>query len=325
METNSNISPRTQQLAKLFSSVKNAKITPWENSDKAVGLSVLKDYPDKGKFIPVRNKKGEKDSVAMVRVYYYKSDFNDQTTNIVPLFVSIHKANRYLFDHPFWNFNDDNSPTEESLEESKKSLQPIDLEELSRYEFHFDDDKIYDLKKKKNISPTEIVDEIYKEHLNTLKNSPFRVKMWAQKKAVEIIDPINSFLIKTNYYLFGKKIKKGNDLGVGIYKPYSFKDLDDLTLTSERSKILGSDFPISYQTAGTFVVIFSVLYLVSYYFHKDFGIVALINSTTNSFFLAVLTATMLLIVDRVFPYAILLIINLLIRFRLYLMFLKIRT
>ncbi|GEM_PF-4133573 len=326
METNTNIPSETQKLVMIFSSIKNAEIIPWEKSDKAVGLSVIKDYPDKGSFIPAKNKKGEKDSVAMIRMYYLQPDLGEEKKEVVPLNVSIHKANRYLFNHPIWNFDDETSPTEESLQESKTSKQPIDLEEFSRYELHLNKEKIYDLKAEKYVSPTEVIEEIYKTHLDTTKNIPFQAKMIAQKRIIEVIDPINNFLKAVNYYLFGKRIKKADDIGVGIFKPYAFKDLNDLTLTSEKPKILGSDFPISYQTAGTFVVFFSMLFLLNYYFHYDFlGMVSLINGTNSSFFLAVLTAAMLLIFDRVIPYFILLIINLLIRFRLYLMFLKIRT
>ena len=50
MDNNPKISPETQQLAGLFSSLKDVEIIPWIDSSEAVGFSLLKDYPDKGLF-----------------------------------------------------------------------------------------------------------------------------------------------------------------------------------------------------------------------------------------------------------------------------------
>ncbi len=244
MENNTNISSETKQLAKLFSTVKDVEVIPWEENGKSIGISILKDYPNKGQFIPVRNKKGENDSVSMIRVYYLKSEFAQAEDKKVPLYVQIQKANRYLFKHPIWDFDDENCPTPASLEESKMSKQPIDLNEFSRYELHLDSLQVFDLKKKKNVSPSEVVEEIYKVHLSTIKNLYLRIMMVLQKKGVEFVYPTTDFLKWVNFHLFGKRIKKPEDIMVGIYKPYAYKDLDDLTLTAEKPKILGSDFPI---------------------------------------------------------------------------------
>lgn len=320
-----NIPPETEALISLFSSIKNIEIRPWDDTSENVGLSVFKNYPDKDTFIPARNKKGQKDSIAVIKIWYKRSEVVlMRKRKKVSLKIGIYKLSRYSLKSPFPNFADDDSPTKASLAESKASKQPFDLEEFSRYELHLDKLKIYDLKKGRRISPKGVIEEIYKEHLDTYKNLSFQMKVKMRERILELIDPTIEIFKKINYYLFGKKIKENEDFMIGILKPYSFKDLSDLELISEKPKIFGSEFPISYKTAGTISVLFTIIYLINYYFgHDILGIVILINSLTNSFFLAVMVGAILLIFDRLIPYIILFLINQLIKLKFSLMLLKI--
>ena len=326
MDNRTIISPETQQLVSLFTSLKDVVVTPWIDSTGAVGFSLLKEYPDKGLFTPINNKKGEKDSVAMIRIWYMTREISeDEDQKKVRLSVAIIKSSRYLFKHHFYNFEDDDSPTKVSLAESKASRQPVDLEESSRYEFRIVEKRIYDLKKNKYVEPEEIVNQIYKLHLSLITNIPFQILAFSQKKLIESIAPTSKYLKIVNLYLFGRRIKKTKDFAAGIITPYPLDSLEDSLPLEARAKILGSDFPISFRTAGTFIAFFSVVYLINYIWHFDFlGIVKLMSSTTNAFFLAILTGGMLLLFDRVIPYSILLLINLLIRLNWYLMSLKIK-
>jgi len=327
MDNNPKISPETQQLVGLFSSIEDVEIIPWIDGSEAVGFSLLKDYPDKGLFLPARNKKGEKDSIAMIRVWYLTRELiQAEDKKKVRLSVAIIKSSRYLFKHHFYEFENEDSPTKVSLAESKASRQPVDFEDFSRYEFLIDEKRIHDLKKNKYIEPEDVVNQVYKLHLNLITNIPFQIVAFSQKKLIESIDPTNNFLKKVNLYIFGRRIKKTKDFGAGIITPYPLDSLEDSLPSEAKAKILGSDFPISFRTAGTFIVFFSIVYLIKYIWHYDFlGIVALMNSTTNAFFLAILTGGMLLLFDRVIPYSILLLINLLIRFQWFLISLKIKV
>lgn len=318
----SKVSLKQQLINQFYSQKKNIEIIPWIKDDE-IGLSILKDYPEDGKFIPIRNKEGKHDSVALIKIGVKK--LPEKNINIVPLVVSIHKASRYKFEHSWYNYDDEKSPSKLSVEKSEASIQPVDLEEIERYEFHIKNQKLYDQKIKKNLSAKQLVNNIYSKHLETLFNKVFRSKMKLRTKTVELIDPIISILKRLNSLLFGKKLKKSENFLVGIWQPYSAEDLTDFTLDSQKPKVLGSDFPITYQSATTFVSFVLSVYLSNYWFGYDLlGLVAIVKDAgNNSLFLASLVGMGLLFFDRGIPYFLLFLINLLIKFKYKLTFLKI--
>lgn len=319
-----NIPILIKEFVRVFQPYIKEKIIPWVGND-AVGLSILRNYPEKGKFIPAKNRKGESDSVALIKVGYLSFDKNGNAN----LFISVSKASRFLLKGN-WDFifnkDNDESPTKESLEESKNSKQPIDLEDNSRYIFNLKSKKIFDTERKKEVTPSEVIEQIYNLHLRTLSNSAtlFRLKMYFQNKTMNIIGPFNENVKVLNLFLFGKTLRKSDDYSLGTFKPYSLKDLR--TLSDEKIKVLGSDFPITYQTARTFAVTVLILFLVNYYFDYDvFGFVKLTNkSSENILFSATFIGVLLIIFDVILPIALLIIINILIKIRLWLMEKKIK-
>jgi hypothetical protein len=318
-----NVTPQTQKFVGLFNGIDKAEIIPWTDVNY-VGLSIMKDYPEKGLFIPAKNKKGKQDTVALIKIGYLPTN-PPSPDNKVLLNVSIHKVSRYLSGRLGYNFDDEESPTKISLQQSKESRQPFDLEEESRYEYYLDSNKFRDLKTKRYVKPKKIVVDIYSTHLKTLKNVKFRLEVAIQKKISDSIDPSLKFLRNVNLILFGKRIKETDNFGVGIFEIYSHNNLIDMTLEKDKIRILGSDLPISYHTARTFIIFVLGLFLINYYFHFDFlGFVALTNvSAKNSLFLAALVAALLIIFDRVIPHGIITLMNTLIRLRLHLITRKI--
>ena len=191
--------PKQEGFIKIFNFSPKEEVIPWTDDDP-IGLSVIKEYPKKGLFRPTYTQEGKQDSVALIKIGYYKANKKE-----IPIRVNIHKASRYLLkDHWDFNFEDKESPTEESLENSKASRQPIDLEELSRYIFHVDTQKIFDREKNDYIEPKTIVEDIYITHLQTLKDIPFRIKMAVKNNSFSFIKPTNEFLAQLNFFLFEK-------------------------------------------------------------------------------------------------------------------------
>ena len=126
----SNISQATEEFAKDFKKEPNDEVVLW-SGDNGVGFTVLRKYPDNIPFIPARNKDGEVDSVCMIKLGF---PIRQETINEkeVALFISISKQSRYLLNgHWNYDFDDEEAPTKDSLEESKKSRQPVDLEDLT--------------------------------------------------------------------------------------------------------------------------------------------------------------------------------------------------
>ncbi len=304
-------SSESETFVKIFNFPKEEEVIPWINSH-TVGFSVIKEYPEKRLFTPAQTKEGKLDSVALIKVGYDKSN-----TKEISLRVNIHKVSRYLLNnHWDFNFEDKESPTEESLKESKASRQPIDLIELSRYIFHLDTQKIFDLEKNSYIDPKKIIDDIYKTHLETLRDIPFRIKMAIKNNSFGFIEPTNKFLMWVNFFFFGKQLKEDPKIFRGVFQTYPHENL--ISLSTEKIKILGSDFPITNQTARTFVFLIAILFLIDYYFKFDiFGFIALAKtSAKNTLFLTSSTATLLIVFDRSVPHVTLSFINLLIKSRL---------
>ncbi|KKS61739.1 MAG: hypothetical protein UV28_C0027G0002 [Candidatus Collierbacteria bacterium GW2011_GWE2_42_48] len=309
----------------LFNNVGDAETVIWNGSD-AVGLSLIKEYPDNTGFKPVKFRTGKNDSVALIKIGYLLNNKTPDTI-IIPLKVSISKASRHTFDHMFYDFDDPDSPDEKSVKESKASKQPIDLENTN-YEYNIETNKIWDKDLKKYIDPKDLVNKLYTLHLKTINAKVFRAKMRLQQMLIDIIGPINKILIKTIYLFFGKKFKKPSsdeDYFEGLLKPYKHESLIDIQTTSEKPKILGTDFPISSNSATTFIVFITLVFLLHHYGNVDIlGLHALLTKASESvIFLASTVSVLILLVDRVVPFFILLLINLLIRFKLSLMFLKI--
>ncbi len=321
----SNISEETKKLVKLFKYSKKLELIPWKDNEEAVGFSILREYPDRGEFIPTRNSQGKKDSVTMIRIWYLKNDikkYRNQTR--AKLQVSVNKASRYLFNHIFPNPQDPESPTETSVEKSKQSKQPIDLNEPNRYTL-INGRKIMDSKINKNIKAKQVIENIYQEHLNTTRNYFFRSKIYIRQNVIDSIEPVKKWLLKINFYLFGKQIQKTDDFGIGVFSLYPYDKLID-NPNALKMKILGSDLPISYNSAITFTTFISLLLLIKYSFNYDlFGIIHFIENINNSFFLAVFTAEALWFLDFIIPRIILYIANCLIKFYLFLIDLKIQT
>lgn len=96
---------------------------------KSVGFSILKEYPNNIPFISPKTSKGINDAVALIRVAF-SSDPERKTDNGFPLHIDISKASKYLLEkNQFdYNFDDENSPTKESLKVSKATRRPTSLE-----------------------------------------------------------------------------------------------------------------------------------------------------------------------------------------------------
>ncbi|KKT34511.1 MAG: hypothetical protein UW23_C0036G0011, partial [Candidatus Collierbacteria bacterium GW2011_GWA1_44_12] len=295
----------SKKFASLFQSVKKIKLIPWKGQ-ASIGVSIFKNYPTKGSYIPVKNRQGKNDSVICINIFFPQSETKNKTMKVI-LKISAFKSSHYLWKYHWYDFNNKNCPSELAVNKSQQSKQPINIEENFRYEYNLKTHKIFDLETNKFVTANEIVNSIYKIHIKTITNKIFKLKINAIGRLVEFIDPINNLLKNINHYCFGKSFKKTNNLDdyfLGIYETYKKEDLIDLSVTSEKPTILGSDFPITYQSATTFFVLTLVIFSINYWYKYDLmGFVGLANEASkNSLFLASLVTVSLIITDRVIPH-----------------------
>jgi len=317
------ILPQTKHFVSLFSEHLKDEVVPWTGKDY-VGFSILKKYPKDSSFIPIKDKKGNIDSVALIKIGYSLKKAQELNDDKVLLSVEVHKASRYILYNHFYRSDDENSPPKEFIDQSKSSPQPIDLAESNRYFFYFKKDIFFDSKTKKYIKPNKIVKDVFKRHLNTLTNWFFRGKMKTKELLTSSIEPTINKLIYLNKILFGKEIKKNkDDFSTGTFSPYKHINLIDSI--GDKMKVLNSDFPITYQSARTFFTFITIVFLVFYFKHYDsFGLVGFINEANkNNLFIISVTSFALIFLDKVTPHLVLELINLLIKLRLYLWNLRI--
>ena len=223
-----------------------------------------------------------------------------------------------------YNFQDKDSPSLVSLNAIKASKQPIDLEDLTSYIFDVSNNKFYKDKKENEIKPQRIIKEIYNLHLKTIKfkGSFFRAKVNLRDKSIKVIGGINKFLEKINQILFGKELQENENFAIGIFKPYNHKDL--VTYKPERVNFLGIDFKVSNKA----LLLFSIVMVVCVYVDSLYGGLGFIKSikenASNEVFLIAFAILSLWIIDYLLPHFILIIINMLIRFRRRLVDLRIK-
>ena len=105
------------------------KITSLGN--RKVGFSVQKKYPEDIRYRPPKKKGGADDTFALFHVVYTHPDeasVSIENKDKIPLIITIVPYSRYRGNHFDYNFEDPECPTEKSLEESKASPRPVDLE-----------------------------------------------------------------------------------------------------------------------------------------------------------------------------------------------------
>jgi len=303
----------------LFSDKPDKNIIPWIGG-KAIGLSIIKNYPKNGPFYPAIKKSGQDDSVALIKVGYNPEIVDN---NEVLLMIYIQKVSLYLLNDKWdYNFNDPDSPTKESLEVSKLSKQPVDLEELSRFKYNIVTKKIVDLRKSVEIQPIQVVDYIYNEHLRTAKNYVFKTKLKLRDKTIKYLEKFKKDLIKINSLLFGKTIKEDDNFD-GFFDKYKHKNL--ISLSTEKISFLGADLTITKNSFYTFIIIILIVFILDYIFKINFFPFGMFKQyESNNIFLVSVVIVGFKVVDYFIPHFILIIINSLIKAKLRLLRLKIK-
>ncbi len=211
-------------ISTLFRNSDKDEIILWQDT-KYDGFSVLRDYPVDCGFVPAINKKEDTDTKILIKI-----GFNNEQKGKTNLYVTASKYSRYAERHFGYDFNDELSPTKESLDASRKSPNPVDLEENERYTINIEDGTIFDAENNKNVTVNEIIDEIYKKHLATisgLKATILKAKLKTKNVIwhflFEKIEKIIKGFEWLNEHFFGKTLIK-NSLG-SILGPFDYKNL----------------------------------------------------------------------------------------------------
>lgn len=321
----------TSEFAELFKEGGEALI-PWKDLGVS-GFSIVKDYPETGKFKPAKTSLDKADTAVLIKIGFFHSKI-DPKSQEVNLLISASKISRYLLDSDRfrYDFEDENSPTEISLELSEKSSQPINLTEDSRFVFNLGTKQIYDNRNKKNIAPSELLKYIHDLHIRTIANKWLKSRIWLQgffaNKAMVWVLLVLWYLLdfldkkvkrvvkssrgggfddipvdKDNFYLFYSK-----------ETAYSYEDSGK----SSKFSLLGSEYRISKKPAvlGAFLLI--ILFYIDFTLkNKPHFFEFLRAYNDNQVFLASLFLVLYFAVDDFIPWLVVKILNGLLRLRVW--------
>ena len=285
-------------LHNLYQKTENEEVIKWSGKDN--GFSVLRDYPlDKG-FIPVKNKEGEYDTKALIKVGYSIDNPSEKKYRV---FASVSKYSKYLSDHFRYDFGDEsNSPSKEEILASENSKQPVELEDNGRYELDLSTNTIFDKELKRNVTVNEIVNTIYNLHISTIsgyKSIIFKSKIGLRNKITENIIPY--FVTKlewVNKNLFGKDIVKSKENWLsGIFSVYPYSSLQ--TLYPQNIPFFEDKIGLKTSKQGILWIALAILFLTYSGCLKDFLTITEIS----------LTIVLNVIFDTVLPYTVLFVIN----------------
>jgi hypothetical protein len=197
------------------------EVIPWDTDPHDSGFSILRQYPTDCGFIPVRRPDGSDDTVALIKVGYGRNKIKDGKAQ---LYVNVSKFERYLSGRARYDFADSNSPKKEAIDASNKSLQPIELLDASRYIYDVNQHTVHDVETNKTVSVNDVVDNIFKQHLKTIKGIKaviFKGKLGFQGTiCYKVVPTCETALKRCNMFLFGKGIRQNDHEWLeGYYKP----------------------------------------------------------------------------------------------------------
>ena len=149
-----------------ISSEDNGFYDPILLRDARYGFSVKRKYPDDISFKSPILKSGEPDEVAVIWVVLRVDDKKDDGRIPVHLRISkfsLWKSEPGNFDYDFEN---ENSPTKESVEISRETRAPIELEENDY--FYCEKTSRFVDKKGKEVDPSDILEGLFRDHCLTV-------------------------------------------------------------------------------------------------------------------------------------------------------------
>lgn len=284
-------------ISRFFTPKEGDHIIIWQPFRTEVGFSVLRDYPANTKFVTAKTVDGRPDTKVLIKIGFNSSNIKD---DIVSLYLSISKFSNYSQGRFRHDFSHPDCPTKDSIEESERSPQPIDLSYDHRFSINLETGECYDLEDKKAISLVGIVEYAYSVHIKTISGvsaSILKTKMAFRDYSTKLIPLIIVLFKNINFYLFGKDIIRNTDKWLqGIFYAYEYSSLR--TLYKQEVPFFSTKIEVSKNT-----IIWTALSLISIW-----GFVPIFRNLDGIYQVS-LVVIIVLIYDQAIPIIILSIIN----------------
>ena len=296
------------QLLALFGDITSAGyLEPIHLTDTKVGFSVQRGYPTNIRYKPARNKAGEYDNIAVIWVVY--EDRLPQGDSLIPIRLRIAMMSKYRSVHWDYDFQAEVCPTKESVLESKKSPQPLDLSLSGEF---FYDKALSLLVNSSNevVTGVQILNAMFNEHCDTvhfLKGLRHR----SQKKFDDFIrtvfDPLINAQIWVLKNVFGRTLQERRDrssfLDGYLIEDCRKSDTDSITLAG-------------YSASKSTIFLYCTLVVIICFFVLPTKEDTYVGTLARSEFLMLIhTKFALVILDELLPWLVFQKLNLLIKIR----------
>ena len=167
----------------------------------------------------------------------------------VPVQVHVAKISLYRSKHFDYDFDDDESPTQDSLEVSASTPKPIGLDYSNDFFFDHHRSTFID-EKGKTLNGIDLLNRVFTEHCNTvhwLWGLRLRVKRSTKSKLVELISALITFLRFIMKQAFGRTLEERDSISASTrgYKREALKKLGEDSL-----KVVG------YKAAKPVIILF---------------------------------------------------------------------
>lgn len=292
---------------------------PVSLQDRKVGFSIKRKYPDNIRYKSAIYENGEHDNVATLWVTYTHPEESRKNSSInkVPIGVRVANMSLYRSKHFDYDYDDQASPTEDSVKKSLSTPKPIELEYPNEYFYDHEHSSFID-NKGTEITGLEILNKVFNDHCDTVhwfKGLRIRLKLLAQSRSQGLISALVTFLSFILKKGFGRTLEESDSISALFhgYKIDNFKKLSEDSLN-----VFG------YKAAKSVIVLFSAVIIVSAYFIYSSGATGgYLGFVGKSNFLSVIHALFILwSLDVVVPNIIFWLINGLIKARTFIAFMK---
>ena len=235
-------------------------------SDVKAGFSVQREYPHSLPYKPPRYRDGSPDVVAIIHVVYEDPDDPDitSTREAAPVRVRIGTFCYSWVRSPFYDPTSDEFPTLESVENSRKTPEPVPLQRTDDLAFNHDVDLFFD-KKNRSLAGRQVLDELFDLHCRTsvgLRKASIRSRLRAKSIALRVL----SSLLDSGHWalrvFFGRKLRDSNEF---IASLGGYSEKTPRLVVEERINFLGYHAPMNTDVtfAGALLLLLGISYAIA--------------------------------------------------------------
>jgi hypothetical protein len=291
-------------------------------SDCKVGFSIQRKYPADIRYRPPKLMDGTDEAVALIHVIYEHPDEEKQEEqgSRVPLIIRITNYSRYRANHFDYNFYDPNCPTKESLEKSKLTPTPVELNYEKYFYYDHTDNQFYD-ESGRVFTGLEVLERVYDDHCDTvhlLKGLKLRRKPKSQSFGIYILGIFVGLLKWGLSSMFGRTLDDSDTIST-YFSGYARENLKKLSTDS--ITVFG------YSTAKRVIILFCLLAVTifTWYFYSPGKNKYLKAIFSNGFLSLIFSIVIIWILDVIVPILLFRFVNILIKMRTKLLLRKFKV